>query len=144
STHSPFVIAGMPVEQVIRLRRNKKDEVVRVTAAEDMTLGRTDQILTGDLFGLDTTLDQKTQELINDYQKLLEKKERSPDEETDFIRLGQELERRIPVSGETPMIRRAQELVRIVIDGEHPIELKKKAQQLARTIYRDGGEEGLE
>jgi energy-coupling factor transporter ATP-binding protein EcfA2 len=137
TTHSPFVVAGIPVAQVIRLRRNKKDEVVRVeNVEEDMTMGRADQILTGDLFGLETTLDPKTQKVIERYEELLGKEKRTPEEEADFENLGRELEIRIPVSGEKPVVRRAQELVRIVIEGDYPI-LREKTQQLARALYRD-------
>jgi hypothetical protein len=135
TTHSHFVVAGMPIGQVIRLRRDKNDKVVRVQADEDMTLGRADQILTGDLFGLETTLDQKTQDLISKYRDLLGKKDRSPEEDREFIHLGLELDQRVPVSGETPIVRRAQELVQMVINGKYPAELAAKARQLARAIY---------
>ena len=135
TTHSPFVVAGMPVEQVIRLKRNRNDEIVRVQADEDMTLGRADQILTGDLFGLETTLDPKTQDLIAKYRELLGKKDRSPEEDREFIHLGLELDQRVPVSGETPIVRRAQELVQMIVNGKYSDDLRNKARQLASAIY---------
>jgi hypothetical protein len=137
TTHSPFVVAGMPVERLARLKRNRDGEVERVWADADMTLGRADQILTGDLFGLKTTLDEKTQEMMQRYRELLAKplSSRTAEENEEFVHLGHEIEERIPPTGETPLLRRAQELVKDIADGTYPPELKSKAQQLARAIY---------
>ena len=137
TTHSPFVVAGMPVERVVRFRRNRRGEVVQVDAAEDTTMGRADQILTGELFGLKTTLDVVTQQKISRYQELLAKRpsERSDQENEEFVALGRELEERIPPTGETPIVRRAQDLVAKVMETETPEELKKKAELLARSLY---------
>jgi tRNA A-37 threonylcarbamoyl transferase component Bud32 len=115
TTHSPLVVGGMPTEQVFRLARDQDGSVVKVEIEPDMTMGRTDQVLTGSLFGLETTLDRITQEEIQEYQRLLGKRSRTEEEEEEFRHLQRVLEFRIPVPQETPPERRAQELLQALL-----------------------------
>jgi hypothetical protein len=63
-THSPLIAAGLDKNEVDRFIIDK-GRMAKVDFDRDMTLGRTDQILTGELFGLETTLDPATQELVS-------------------------------------------------------------------------------
>jgi hypothetical protein len=113
----------MESEKVIRLRRDEDGRVARVPIDPDMTMGRADQLLTSQLFDLDTTIDPETQQSIGEYQKVLGKRDRTPQEEEEFQRLNKILRFRIPVATETPAERRAEELVTAVIQsqfGEQP------------------------
>ena len=66
TTHSPLVVAGLDVEEVTRFMRDETGAVVQVSLDRDMTEGRADQILTGDLFGLDFDLRPGTFECVPD------------------------------------------------------------------------------
>lgn len=118
TTHSPLMVSGMPVEQVFRFERDDDGKVVQVEVPADMTMGRTDQVLTSSLFGLETTLDPITQEVIEEYQKLLGKRKRDAKEEERFRELQRILEFRIPVPQETPPDRRAQELLQALLKDQ--------------------------
>src|SRR5207248_6759045 len=81
TTHSPLIVAGMPAEQVIRLRRDSHGTVVQVPVTSGSTMGRTDQLLTGRLFDLPTALDPETERQIVEYQKLLTMSTRTEEQE---------------------------------------------------------------
>ncbi len=106
STHSPLIVGGMETEKIIRLARDENGRVQRIDIDADMMMGRTDQILTTDLFGLRTTLDQHTQALMAEYQTLLGKK-RSTKENERFKQVRGLLHSRIPPASESLEERRA-------------------------------------
>ncbi len=118
STHSPLVVAGMPVSQIVRFERNEDGQVETVHIDDDMSIGRTDQVLTGDLFGLETTLalDQETQALLEEYNSLLAMRSRDSDQEQRFNELFVILDKRIPSSLETKLERRAKDLAFTVLE----------------------------
>lgn len=107
STHSPLIVGGMETDKIIRLSRDADGRVQRVPIDADMMMGRTDQILTTDLFGLRTTLDQHTQDLMAEYQMLLGKKKRTSEEDTRFQEIRTLLHSRIPPAAESLEERRA-------------------------------------
>jgi predicted ATPase len=118
TTHSPLVVAGMPVEQVVRFDRNTAGEVVRLEIPPDMMMGRADQILTGRLFGLRTTLDPLTEQAIDRFRQLSGRSNLSSEEAEELDRLRRTLDLRIPVPQETPAERRAQEYVQALIEHQ--------------------------
>ena len=116
TTHSPLIVGGLPMSQVVRFYRDSQGKVDRLKGVEpDMTMGYADQVLTGSLFGLPTTLDTVTQEKIKEYQALLGKSERTSKEEREFQELHKVLQFRIPPPYETPPERRAEELVEALL-----------------------------
>ncbi|UCC40961.1 MAG: AAA family ATPase [Candidatus Aminicenantes bacterium] len=141
TTHSPLIVGGMPSSQVFRFARDEWSKVIKPEIDPDMTMGRADQILTGQLFGLASTLDKKgTEEEIKKYQQLLAKKSRTPDEEKEFFRLHQNLEFRIPVSKETPVERRAHELLDALLKdavGAQFPEIKEKLLKKAEQLFSE-------
>lgn len=118
TTHSPLIIGGMSAEQVFRFARDEDGKVVQLPVAADMTIGRADQILTGELFGLKTTLalDEQTKGNLESYKLLLGKSRRSPEEEANFQQLRQSLHVSMPTSGETRAERQAQVVERQSLD----------------------------
>ena len=142
TTHSPLIVGGMPADQVVRLARDDDGRVVRIPIPDDMMFGRTHQILTSRLFNLDTTLDRWTQKLTGEYQRLLGLEHRTPEEETEFRRLEELLQARMPLSNEeTPVERRAMELFEALLHREVGEEfervradLKSKAENLFDEI----------
>jgi WD40 repeat protein len=109
-THSPLIVGGLSKEEVAAFEL-VDGQILPVDFSADTTLGRTDQILVGELFGLSTTLDPVTQEMMRTYQRLLGKSKRSDAEQAEFMRLGQQLEERIPPAPAIPLERRARELI---------------------------------
>jgi hypothetical protein len=95
TTHSPLVVSGMPVSQVVRFARDKHGKVNTLRVAPDMTLGYSDQILTSMLFGLPTTLDDTTEKKMKRYYQLYEMKDRG-EFQKEYERLKQELMVRVP------------------------------------------------
>jgi predicted ATPase len=146
TTHSPLIVGGMPTEQVFRFARDEDGRVIQLEIEPDMTMGRADQVLTGSLFGLETTLDRITQKEIEKYRRLLGKRSRTPEEEEEFQWLQRMLEFRIPVPQETPAERRAQELLHALlleqVGDKYPEtqqEVLKKAEQLFAELQAGEG-----
>ena len=119
STHSPLVVAGMPVSQIVRFERNKEGQVEIAHVDEDMSIGRTDQVLTGDLFGLKTTmsLDEETEKIMEEYKRLLAIRKRNNNEDNRFYELHDLLIDRLPPTPESKPERRAYELATYVLNA---------------------------
>jgi predicted ATP-binding protein involved in virulence len=145
TTHSPLIVGGMHKEQVIRLARDEQGRVEKVDIPADMLMGRADQILTGDLFGLPTTIDNHTLRLVEDYHSLLGKESLEPAQEQRLNDLRDKLRFRIPVSQEIPVERRAHEVIRLLLKQEigdvYPdmqCDLLEKARQLLAAAKTKG------
>jgi len=146
TTHSPLIVGGLPPTQIIRLARDPNGRVVRLPIEEDMVLGRADQLLTSNLFGLETTLDKTIQETLEQIRTLSVKPERTAAEERVLAKLRQTLEARIPVPQETPAERRAQELLHLLLESqlgdlypEVQDSVRKKAEQLFAALQAKEG-----
>ncbi|MGO9206441.1 MAG: AAA family ATPase, partial [Candidatus Limnocylindrales bacterium] len=115
TTHSPLIVGGMDVKQVVRFERGEDGKVHPIELDPDTTMGRTDQVLTGDLFGLETTLDSATQEAVARYQELLALPSRSAEQDDQLRRLEETLAFRMPPPYESPPQRRALELLQTLL-----------------------------
>jgi hypothetical protein len=118
TTHSPLVVGGMQGRHVTRFVRDDEGHTVSVEVRDDMLVGRADQILTGRLFGMKTTLDQQTQQSMERYKTLLGMKTRRPEEDVEFQRLNRELKFKIPVAEETAPERKAFALVEAIVNDQ--------------------------
>ncbi|MGV3617316.1 MAG: AAA family ATPase [Fimbriimonas sp.] len=122
STHSPLVVGGLSVTEVVKFSRRGPNEPVEMTSVDpDMMIGRADQVLTGDLFDLRTTLvlDAEGEAMMQEYKKLLATGKRTPEEEERFYALHVELVDRIPPTPETKLERRAHELAMTVLEADY-------------------------
>jgi hypothetical protein len=133
TTHSPLIVGGMPPAQVFRFVRDDDGKVVELPIAPEMIVGRADQILTGELFGLKTTLDKVTQDEMERYKKLLAKRQRTPSEEEEFQAVRRILQFRIPMSAETPTSRRQQTQRRDALVQEVTARLAEPAEDGRKT-----------
>ena len=140
STHSPLIVAGLDRNEIERFAI-RKSRVVKVDFEDDMTLGRTDQILTGELFGLPSTLDAKTQELMKEYEGLLGNSARNAPEEQRFNELARLIEDRIPPAPQEPVERRARELLEALQSAEISTAVSTRVQErmsrLAKALSRE-------
>ena len=146
NTHSPLIVSGLEKDEVSRFAITD-GKIGLVDFEADMTLGRADQILTGELFDLPTTLDPTTQETMAEYETLLGKSQRTPEEQRRFAELGKQLEERIPPSPSKPLERRARELLETLqsldlkpIDGDARLKVEERMARLAKTLGGDDGQ----
>jgi len=130
TTHSPLIVAGMPARQVFRFARDEDGQVTQIEVTPDMTMGRADQILKGELFGLETTLGTSTEEKIERYQILLGKAALLPDEEEELRRLESAVRFRIPITEEKQADQQVQELAQALL-------LKQAAETIKQTFPED-------
>lgn len=140
TTHSPLIVGGMESQQVIRFVRNASGIVEHVSLSERTTMGRVDQLLTSRLFGLDTTLDKKTEEeVVKRYQELAGLPSRTNEQEKELKRLHEQLDVRIPETGNS-LESRAKELISAVLlqqFGDKFPEARNKALSAAEEIFAE-------
>ena len=140
STHSPLVVAGLSVSQIVRFERNEEGQVEKAHIDEDMSIGRTDQVLTGDLFGLKTTLalDDETEHLMDEYKSLLSIRTRNNEQNNRYFELHSALAERFPPTSETKLERRAHELALAVLMAdfrpENILHLKSNLLQKVKEV----------
>lgn len=157
-THSPLIVGGLDKSEVERFQI-VDGKVERVEFDSDMTLGRTDQILTGELFSLPSTLDLETQELMTRYKALLGKSQRTDDEQLEFVKLSNMVEGRIPPSPSNLLPRRARELLEaldqaftesIALNDDSAVswqtesraDITNRMAALAKALKKEGAQEG--
>jgi len=139
-THSPLIVGGLHKDEVDRFTICK-GQISKVDFDPDMTLGRTDQILTGQLFGLHTTLDPATQEMMAEYEELLGEPDRDATQEQRFRELGRLLEERIPPTPSEPVKRRARELLEALQsaeDGDKQARIEERMSRLSKALRGEG------
>lgn len=72
TTHEPLCLRGLGEGQVILMRRNEESgKVEAVSELPSPAEFRVDQLLTSSFFGLNSTMDQETEGLFNEYYMLL-------------------------------------------------------------------------
>ncbi|MCU0287242.1 MAG: hypothetical protein MUF15_12715, partial [Acidobacteria bacterium] len=97
---------------------------------------RADQILTGPLFGLESTRDLSTKHQMDEYSSLLGLSKRSPMEEKRLHELEDILEKTIPASGETEVEREAYQLIENTMDAYLNSQKPEKKEQILDEIKR--------
>ncbi len=124
TTHEPLCLRGLKDKETFVLTRNSEGNITTVKDLPDPSELRIDQILTSDFFGLNSTLDPKTEAIFSEYYNILAKDEdiRS-DNETIRLHELSELVPKIKHLGDNLR----DELVYYVID-----------ELLAKKVKRDG------
>lgn len=142
TTHSPLIVGGLARGEVERFTI-RKGKVEKVDFDADMTLGRTDQILTGELFGLPNTFDSTTQEFMKEYETLLGMSKRNEQQERRFNELSRLIEVRIPPAPQEPVERRARELLEALqsIGSGATVDarVQQRMAQLAKVLSGEPG-----
>jgi hypothetical protein len=144
STHSPLIVAGLKVSEITRLERGRDGKIGALPIDEDMTMGRTDQILVTGLFGLPNALPAETTDKIKRYKVLLGKDGLDAKETVEFDELETRIKVLIPPTPTDLTERRARELLHAVMSAnldaktEPHKEVLSRAAVLARSL--DGGD----
>jgi len=73
STHEPLCLKGMKAGETVVLDKNDNGEIQAITDLPNPAELRVDQILTSDFFGLNSTIDPKTEKKFRDYYELISK-----------------------------------------------------------------------
>ncbi|MGC4001111.1 MAG: AAA family ATPase [Anaeromyxobacter sp.] len=141
-THSPLIVGGLEKAEVTRFAL-QDSKVATVEFSPDMTYGRTDQVLAGELFDLNSTLDPRTETYIAEYKMLLGRDDLDDTEKAQRRKLERTLEARIPPSPTTPQGRRTLELLQSldeVLPRLEESDRKKLAAQVRqlRETFRKG------
>lgn len=100
TTHDPLVLRGLARDEVLVMTRdaegNAELEAPRIPELDELSI---DQMLTSQLFGLETTMDAKLARDLSRYYELVSKQERSPDEQDELLLLRQTLPDQQPSGG---------------------------------------------
>ncbi len=113
TAHSPLIVQSAPDARIALVRRDG-DHAVIDPAPDRVARWRIDQILTSELFGLDTALPRETERLLEERAELLSKAQPSPDELRRAEEIAAELDRSEPEreQRQAELLRRAAELVK--------------------------------
>lgn len=111
STHDPLVLRGLERQEIYLLERAAGGALHLSKPRASDTRGLTvDQILTSDLFGLESTLDPDTTRNLNEYYRLLA----IPDPHPDEVKRREELARRLPLTRPIGTTRRERLLYAVI------------------------------
>ncbi len=92
STHNPLVISSLDRQQVRIMRRDEQTGHVSADIPDESPRGMgVASILTSDLFGLRSTLDLPTQDLVDERRELAVKEQRTPADEQRLVELNRQL-----------------------------------------------------
>ncbi len=134
-THSPMTAGGTDDGDIILLEQ-QEEEIVIKQDLPSIKGWRADQILTGPLFGLESSRDLTTRRLIDEYKELIAKSELSEGEVERLQELESTLSEEIPSSGETEVQREAFRLIEETMEAYFNKQTPEKKKQLLDEIKR--------
>lgn len=134
-THSPMTAGGADDGDIILLEQQEEEIVVKQDLPS-IKGWRADQILTGPLFGLESSRDLTTRRLIDEYEKLIGKSKLSKEDEERLQYLESTLSELIPSSGETEVQREAFRLIEETMEAYFNKQTPEKKEQLLKEIKR--------
>lgn len=123
STHSPLIVTGLERDEVLALSREREDDddrsrIVIRRSKHDFRGWDADQILTGYLFDLDSTVDPSLYNDSERYTELAAKDERTPEEEKEMAQKAERLKIRLPTPKERERARLAFEMIEKALDQQ--------------------------
>ncbi|WP_420573278.1 AAA family ATPase [Kordia sp.] len=94
TTHEPLCLRGLKQNEVVVLRRNSVNSIEALNDLPDPSSLRVDQLLTSEYFGLNSTMDIKTEALFKEYYDLLaiNKVDRTEAQNDEIKRLKEEID----------------------------------------------------
>jgi predicted ATPase len=141
TTHNPLAIAELDREQVQILRMSKQDGLRQIVACYPEMAPRGmgyAAIVTSDMFGIASSLDQPTQELLEAQRAFAAKERLSPDEQRDLDDINAHLDRLgfrffHPDDEYSRYLRLRNDLLVKQFETTQPAELAKQVVQMPRT-----------
>jgi predicted ATPase len=141
TTHNPLAIAELDREQVQILRMSKQDGQRQIVACYPEMAPRGmgyAAIVTSDMFGIASSLDQPTQELLEAQRAFAAKERLSPDEQRDLDDINAQLDRLgfrffHPDDEYSRYLRLRNDLLVQQFETAQPAELAKQVVQMPRT-----------
>lgn len=117
STHDPLCVQGLQKGELHVMARNPKSQAFMIEAIDVPHGTRTDEVLTGPWFGLTSTMDSETLELISEHSNLLQRPERTDTQEKRMHDLDIILNKRMGTFGNTRAQRAALAAAAVLDDG---------------------------
>ncbi|MEM6719601.1 MAG: AAA family ATPase [Bacteroidota bacterium] len=71
TTHEPLCLRGLKQNEVVVLKRDEENAIIAISDLPDPSTLRIDQLLTSEYFGLNSTMDSKTEKEFERYYELL-------------------------------------------------------------------------
>jgi len=71
TTHEPLCLRGLKQHEVVVLKRDEENAIIAISDLPDPSTLRIDQLLTSEYFGLNSTMDSKTEKEFERYYELL-------------------------------------------------------------------------
>lgn len=141
TTHNPLAIAELDREQVQILRMTKRDAQRQIVAFYPEMAPRGmgyAAIVTSDMFGIASSLDQPTQELLETQRAFAAKERLTPDEQRELDGINTQLDRLgfrffHPDDEYSRYLRLRNELLVQQFETTQPTELAKQVVQMSRT-----------
>jgi predicted ATP-binding protein involved in virulence len=90
TSHSPLLVQSSSATNFAVIQKHD-DEVVIINDPVVVKSWRIDQILNSELFGIKTSRDKKTETLITEKYKLLDKRKRTPEDEEKLSKINEEI-----------------------------------------------------
>lgn len=134
-THSPMTAGGAGDGDIILLEQYEGEVIVNQDLPS-IKGWRADQILTGPLFGLESTRDLSTKHKMDEYSRLLGLPKLSREEKKRLHELESIMEEAIPSSGETQVERDAFRLIEDTMDAYLNSQAPDKKKQILGEIKR--------
>lgn len=91
STHDPLCLRGLLGGEVAVLRRDRRRQIYALEDLPPVNKLRVEQLLSSEHFGLHSTLDPAMEDLVNEYEELVRRGERTGTDEIRLDKIVQEL-----------------------------------------------------
>ncbi|EDP95125.1 AAA family ATPase [Kordia algicida OT-1] len=93
TTHEPLCLRGLKENEVVVLKRDSENAIIVLSELPDPSSLRIDQLLTSEYFGLNSTMDVKTELLFKEYYELLaiDESERNDEQKVRLEQLQKEV-----------------------------------------------------
>lgn len=135
TTHDPLCLKGARNGEVRVLSRNGERSQVSIVSADVPPGATADQLLTGFWFGLTSTIDAETLEIINEHRRLLTGKQSSTRVRRRLY-LEDELRRRLGVYADTSLDRMAQSVAGELMQSRQQSLTPQQRQLLRERLLR--------
>jgi predicted ATP-binding protein involved in virulence len=136
TTHAQQILVGAKSGEISLLRRDSGAQKIHIRR-QDIPPGlRADQVLTGEWFGLPSTVDPGTLELMERHRDLIRKNRLAQEEQKQCEQLEAELRNRLGRYADTSLERMALGVVAELIDQKKPLSAEEKNHIRERVLSR--------